>query len=81
MTAQDFADRLGVTRGTVQRLEQGDPKVELGIAFEACTVLGIRLFDDDLGGMTLRREELQKRLTLLPKYARPRKQIVIDNDF
>ncbi|WP_446995433.1 helix-turn-helix transcriptional regulator [Rhizobium leguminosarum] len=81
MTAQELAGRLGVTRGTVQRLEQGDPKVELGVAFEACTVLGIRLFDDDLGGMTFRNEELQKRLTLLPKYARPRKPIAIDDDF
>lgn len=81
MTAQEFAGRLGVTRGTVQRLERGDPKVELGVAFEACTVLGIRLFDEDLGGITFRNEDLQKRLTLLPKYARPRRKIAIDNDF
>jgi transcriptional regulator with XRE-family HTH domain len=81
MTAQELAGRLGVTRGTLQGLEQGDPKMELGLAFGACTVLGIRLFDDDLAGMTVRNEDLEKRLTLLPKYARPRKQIVVDNDF
>lgn len=81
MTAQELAGRLGITRGTLQRLEQGDPKVELGLAFEACTVLGIRLFDEDLAGITFRNEDLQKRLTLLPKYARPRKQTAVDNDF
>ncbi len=82
MTAQELAERLGVARGTVQRLEAGDPKVELGLAFEACTILGIRLFDEDLAGIAFRREEAGKRLALLPKYARPiQPQAAVDDDF
>ena len=81
MPAEELAARIGVTRNTLSRLERGDPKVELGIAFEACTMLGIRLFDDDLPAMTFRNEELQKRLTLLPKYARPLKAKAVDDDF
>jgi transcriptional regulator with XRE-family HTH domain len=80
MTAQDLADRLGVDRGTLQRLERGDPKVELGIAFEACAVLGIPLFDEDGRGIAARVDEAGQRIALLPKYARPR-QLSVDDDF
>jgi transcriptional regulator with XRE-family HTH domain len=80
MTAQELADRLGVARGTVQRLETGDPKVELGLAFEACALMGVRLFDENLGGLTGRVEETSRQLALLPKYARA-KHRVADDDF
>jgi transcriptional regulator with XRE-family HTH domain len=81
MTAQELAGRLGVTRGTLQRLDKEIQKWNWALPFEACTVPGIRLFDDDLACITFRNEDLQKRLTLLPKYTRPRKQIAVDNDF
>jgi len=80
VTAQDLAERLGVTRGTVQRLEAGDPKVELGLAFEACVLMDIRLFDEDMTGITDRLDDGGKRLALLPKYARPR-TVKVDDDF
>ncbi|MDP3403445.1 MAG: helix-turn-helix transcriptional regulator [Brevundimonas sp.] len=80
MTAQELADRLGVTRGTLQRLEAGDPKVEVGLAFEACALMGVRLFEEDAAGLTLRAEEAGRRLALLPKYARPLNPAV-DDDF
>jgi transcriptional regulator with XRE-family HTH domain len=80
MTAQDLSDRLGINRGTLQRLEAGDPKVELGLAFEACAILGIPLFDEDTRGMTVRLDEAGRRLALLPRRSRPR-QIKVSDDF
>jgi transcriptional regulator with XRE-family HTH domain len=79
MTAQDLALRLGVDRGTLQRLEQGDPKVELGVAFEACALLGIPLFEEDLKGLATRIDEAGKRLALLPARVRPRTLSVSDD--
>lgn len=70
MTAQALADRLGVNRGTVQRLERGDPKVELGLAFEACALLKIPLFEDDAHQIAGRVEDVGKRLALLPSRTR-----------
>ena len=81
MPAQELAERLGVSRGTVQRLERGDPKVELGLAFEACTVLGIPLFNEDLRGITFALQEVGNRLTLLPKHARTTRPMAVDDDF
>lgn len=80
MTAQEMAGRLGIDRSTLQRLEHGDPKVELGVAFEACAILGIPLFEEETRNMTLRREEAGKRLALLPKRVRP-KQLSVSDDF
>jgi transcriptional regulator with XRE-family HTH domain len=80
MTAQEMASRLGIDRSTLQRLEQGDPKVELGVAFEACAILSIPLFEEDARGMAMRLEEAGKRLALLPSRVRP-KQLNISDDF
>lgn len=80
MTAQDMAARLGIDRSTLQRLERGDPKVELGLAFEACAVLGIPLFEEDAQGIAMRLDEAGKRLALLPRRVRS-KQLSISDDF
>lgn len=80
MTTWEMADRLGVDRGTLHRLEQGDPKVELGIAFEACAILGIPLFEEDAQGITMRLDEADKRRALLPNRVR-RKQLSVSDDF
>lgn len=79
MTAQELADRVGINRGTLQRLEGGDPKIELGAAFEACAILGIRLFDEDAQGLTARLDEAGKRLALLPLRTRAGRLKVSDD--
>jgi len=80
MTAQELSARLGVNRSTLQRLEGGDPKAELGLAFEACALLGIRLFDEDAAGLAARLDEAGRRAALLPKRSRPA-QVTISDDF
>lgn len=80
MTAQELSNRLGIDRSTLQRLEAGDPKVELGLAFEACALLGIPLFDEDIAGMSARLDEANQRLVLLPKRSRP-PQLSVGDDF
>ena len=80
MTAQELSDRLGIDRSTLQRLEAGDPKVELGLAFEACAILGIPLFEEDTQRLTARLDEGGRRLALLPRRSRPQ-QVKVSDDF
>jgi transcriptional regulator with XRE-family HTH domain len=80
ITAQELADRLGVTRGTVGRLEKGDPKVELGLAFEACTLLGVPLFGGNGAQIARQSRNLEQHLALLPAAIRAR-HVKIDDDF
>ena len=43
-TLHELAERVGVTRTTISKVERGDLTVGLGVAFEAAAVLGIPLF-------------------------------------
>lgn len=51
LTAQELAQRIGMSRSTLQRIEKGDPKVEIGLMFEAAAILGVKLFDADEKGI------------------------------
>jgi transcriptional regulator with XRE-family HTH domain len=47
MTEADLASRIGIARSTLQLIEKGQPKVEIGLAFEAAALLGVPLFVDE----------------------------------
>jgi transcriptional regulator with XRE-family HTH domain len=72
MTVEDLAERVGVASGTVRRLEQGDPTVAIGIAFEAAVIVGVTLFDGDPSRRRLEAERVADRLALLPSAVRQR---------
>lgn len=58
LTATEMAERMGVTRPTLNRLEQGDLAVGLGVLVRALGVLGL---DDDLAKLAAD-DELGRRL-------------------
>ena len=45
MTQADLADRIGVTRQTVNAIEQGKYSPTLELAFRLCNVYGVRIDD------------------------------------
>lgn len=80
LTVTDFADRVGISRITLQKIEKGDLKCELGIVLEAAALAGVKLFDVDprtssFGG---RIESVNDKLALLPKSIRKRPMDVDD---
>ena len=79
-TLQEVAERAGISRGLLQRIEKGDLSASIGSVFEVAAIVGIRLFDADdkkLRHEILRNEEM---LTLLPKAIHgPKKEV--DDDF
>ena len=79
-TASDFADRVGISRITLQKIEKGDLKCELGIVLEAAALAGVKLFDVDPsnGSLQGRLESVNDKLALLPKSVRRRTQEVDD---
>lgn len=70
MTTTELANRVGISRGLLHRIEKGDPRVELGAAFEAAAVVGISLFQSDLAGLSDRNKAVAEKLALLPKAVR-----------
>lgn len=80
MTAQDLADRAGISRTTLYTIEKGEPGSEIGTVFEVAALVGVRLFDFDDRTLKMHNARLDEKLTLLPKSVRPSKQEV-DDDF
>jgi transcriptional regulator with XRE-family HTH domain len=79
LTAQDLADRAGISRGLLQRIEQGNPKCEIGVAFEVAAIVGLRLFDADKDTLTNYLHQTKEKLTLLSKSVRKKSKAVRDD--
>lgn len=79
LTAAELAERVGVSRGLIQRMEHGDPGCAIGAVFEAASILGIRLFDADQSTMAANTAVQQHVLSLLPKAARVSGKAVKDD--
>jgi transcriptional regulator with XRE-family HTH domain len=69
-TIEELADRVGVTRVTMRKVERGDMTVALGTAFEAAAVVGVPLFHDDPSRRRLEAGRVDDRLALLPQVVR-----------
>lgn len=80
MTAQELADRAGISRTTLSSIEKGAPGPEIGIVFEIASLVGVRLFDYDERTLQLHNARLDEKLTLLPKSVR-HKVREVDDDF
>lgn len=78
LTAQDLADRAGISRTTLQKIEKGDMKCEIGIVFEIAALVGIRLFDADSTSLSAEQERIDHRISLLPQSIRITKQKIDD---
>lgn len=79
MTERELAVRVGIARSTVQQIEKGDPKVEIGLAFEAASIVGVPLFTADQHDLASRLAQVDDKLTLLPRSIRkPRREVKDD---
>lgn len=79
LTAQEVADRAGISRGLLQRIEKGDLKCEIGAVFEAATIVGISLFDADETTLTKHLGRTRDKLALLPRSIRKKSRAVRDD--
>lgn len=75
ITETDLATRIGIARSTLQSIEKGLPKVEIGLAFEAAALLGVPLFTDEPSRLAPQIARTDDKLALLPKsIRRPRRE-------
>jgi transcriptional regulator with XRE-family HTH domain len=79
LSVTQLAERAGVSRDMIQRIEKGDPRCGIGIVFEAAAIVGVPLFEADRGQLTMRVDEQEEKLRLLPKSVRTAKTVVKDD--
>ena len=70
LTAQEVAERAGISRGLLQRIEKGDPKCGIGVTFEVAAIVGVSLFAEDENVLATHRRQTEEKLALLPKSVR-----------
>lgn len=76
MPQKELAKRVGIARSTLQRIEQGDLLVEVGLVFEAATLAGVPLFGAENDRLASHSARLVDKLELLPNSIRqPRKPV------
>jgi transcriptional regulator with XRE-family HTH domain len=78
-TAEQLAERAGLSRGLVHRIEKGDLGCAIGSVFEAAAIVGVRLFDDDAAGLNTAIAANTTTLTLLPQSVRLATKAVKDD--
>lgn len=71
MTEEELAGRAGISRRTLQKIERGNPKCEIGLVFEVANLVGVSLFGDE-GNANLPRNisRVEDKLALLPQMVR-----------
>ena len=80
MTAEELSGRAGISRRTLQKIERGDPKCEIGLVFEVASLVGVNLFGDEGNASISRRiDRIDDRLALLPQMVRSTVQV--NDDF
>lgn len=79
LTAQAVAERAGISRGRLQRIEKGDLKCEIGAVFEVATIVGVKLFEADETALSRHLSQTRDKLALLPKSVRKKSRVVHDD--
>ena len=79
MTVAEVAERANVSRGLVQRIENGDMGCSIGATFEVAAIVGVRLFDAESTTLTRHLGMVRDKLTLLPKAVRQGPKAVKDD--
>lgn len=79
LTAAALAERAGISRGLVQRIERGEMGCSIGAVFETAAIVGVPLFDANRRELAARVAENAYTLRLLPQSVRPPRGKVKDD--
>ena len=67
---KNLADRAGISRATLQKIENGEMSCAIGLVFEVATLVGVKLFEPDSMPLAKHIEHTQDKLALLPQRIR-----------
>ena len=77
---QNLAERAGISRATLQKIEAGALSPSIGLVFEVAALVGVPLFEQDSRALATGIELTQGKIAILPKRIRNLTKAV-DDDF
>jgi len=78
-TEQNLADRAGISRATLQKIENGEMSCAIGSVFELATLVGVKLFEPGDTPLSRHIEHTQDKVALLPQRIKAKKKAVRDD--
>ena len=78
-TEKNLADRAGISRATLQKIENGDMSCAIGLVFEAATLVGVKLFDPDTTHLSKHIEQTRDKIAVLPQRIKTKIKVVRDD--
>ena len=76
----ELAERAGISRSTVKKIEKGDMTCAVGLMFETAALVGVTLFSSDRVSFSRQSHHADDKIALLPK-AIHKAKIEVDDDF
>ena len=78
-TEANLAERAGISRATLQKIENGEMSCAIGLAFEVATLTGVPPFDSEKRPLALQREQARDKIALLPQRVKLKNKTVYDD--
>ncbi len=78
ITISEVAERAGISRGLVQRIESGNMGTSIGVAFEVAVIVGLELFETEPSNLK-RHLSIERNKLVLLKSVRKKKRKINDN--
>jgi transcriptional regulator with XRE-family HTH domain len=78
-TEKSLADRAGISRATLQKIENGEMSSTIGLVFEVATLVGVKLFESDKLPLSMHIEPARDKIALLPQRIKTKKKDVYDD--
>lgn len=79
-TEHNLADRAGISRATLQKIENGEMSCAIGLVFEVAALVGVNLFEQDKLPLSRHIEQTRDKIAVLPKRIQVKTKVV-DDDF
>ncbi len=76
---KNLADRAGIARATLQKIENGEMSCSVGSVFELATLVGVKLFEPDNIPLSKHIEHTRDKVALLPQRIKAKKKAVRDD--
>ncbi len=66
LSETELAKRASIARSTLQKIEKGDPSINIGLSFEAASVVGVPLFNSNTSNSLIEHNQIvSEKLALL----------------
>ena len=76
---KNLAERAGISRATLQKIENGEMGCSVGSVFEVATLVGLTLFESENLPLSKHLEHTRDKLALLPQRIKTRNKTVRDD--